>query len=166
METQVLPTGQHYPEGFTPDQVAAAIQQERARRGYPSLEKTKTERELHLLLDPNAPDVPHVNKFYSLVGGSGIHQELANIADPIIYYRLRRTVSDLFCVGSWDADEYFEQRQIRFLSELLLTKSIGWTKNSRERDAINEFRQTNTIRDDRPQMPRESPGFFHGFFNR
>ena len=152
--------------GFTPEQVAAAIQQERMKRGYPGMEKSKDERSVEYLLHPKTPPTPHINKFYALAGESAIHQELANIADPVIYYRLRRTVTDLFRIGAWDADEYFEQRQVRFLSELFLTKSIGWTRNSRERDAINEFRQTNTIRDDRAAPPRESPGFIQGFFAR
>ena len=152
--------------GFTPEQVAAAIQQERMKRGYPGMEKSKDERSVEYLLHPKTPPTPHINKFYALAGESAIHQELANIADPVIYYRLRRTVTDLFRIGAWDADEYFEQRQVRFLSELFLTKSIGWTRNSRERDAINEFRQTNTIRDDRAAPPRESPGFIQGFFSR
>lgn len=152
--------------GFTPEQVAAAIQQERMKRGYPGMEKSKDERSVEYLLHPKTPPTPHINKFYALAGESAIHQELANIADPVIYYRLRRTVTDLFRIGAWDADEYFEQRQVRFLSELFLTKSIGWTRNSRERDAINEFRQTNTIRDDRAVPPRESPGFIQGFFSR
>lgn len=165
METPVQPQ-QGYPQGYTPDQVAAAIQQERARRGYPGMEKTKDERSIEYLLHPKTPATKHINKFYALAGESAIHQELANIADPTIYYRLRRTVTDLFRIGAWDADEYFEQRQVRFLSELFLTKSIGWTRNSRERDALNEFRQTSTIRDDRPQQPRESHGFIQGFFSR
>jgi hypothetical protein len=81
-----------------------------------------------------------------------------------MYQRLRRSVTDLFRIGAWDAPEYFEQRQLKFESELLMTKSIGWTDNARERDALNETRNAMMIRDDRPQQPRESHGFLQGFF--
>lgn len=149
---------------YSAEQVREIVQNERARREYPEIDKTKDERYLEYLLHPAAPPNPHVTKFYTMAGEAAKHLELANIADPVMYQRLRRSVTDLFRIAAWDAPEYFEQRQLKFEAELLMTKSVGWTKNARERDALNETRNSMAIRDDRPVQPRESHGFLQGFF--
>lgn len=150
---------------YSAEQVREIVQQERARREYPEIDKTKDERYLEYLLHPATPDnLPELDKFYSLAGEAAKHLELANIADPVMYQRLRRSVTDLFRIAAWSAPEYFRQRQLKFEAELLMTKSVGWTKNARERDALNETRNSMAIRDDRPVQPRESHGFLQGFF--
>lgn len=149
---------------YTAEQVRELVEHERARRSYPDIEKTKDERYLEYLLHPATPKNRHIEKFYTMAGDAAKHLELANISDPVMYQRLRRSVTDLFRIAAWDADEYFEQRQLKFETELLMSKSIGWTKNARERDALNETRNAMSIRDDRPQQPRESQGFLQGFF--
>lgn len=158
------PSAQQSAPQLTPEEIQRLVAQKRAEKNYPGLEKTKDERYLDYILNPKSPDNPHISKFYAFASDAAVHLQLANIPDPTIYYRFRRGVVDLFRTAAWDADEYFEQRQLKFETELLMTKSIGWTKNTRERDALNENRSNMIIRDDRPQQPRESPGFIQGFF--
>lgn len=174
-EAVVLPRqGNGY---YTQEQVQAIIIAERERmqqasqagaggRSYPLIDQTKDERYLEKILDPHAPLTEQTRRFYSLAGPAAVHLSLTNIPDPYIYQRLRMHIEDLFLLRSWSADDYFEMRQLKLLGEALLLKSVGYTPNIRERDALITSGQSMTMRDDRAQQPRESGNIIAGFLNR
>jgi hypothetical protein len=127
--------------------------------------KTPDEKYLEKLLNPSVPvdrsQLPHVKRNWLLASEAAVHLQLTNIPDPGMLFMLQNMVTDLFRVGAWDADEYFDQRQLKLESTIMMLKSIGYTKNPRERDALNESRFVNTVRDERAR-PRESTGFVDG----
>mgnify|MGYP000907811856 CR=1 FL=1 len=152
------------PTQLSPEQVQAAVQQ--ARQRYPTIDKTKDERYLDFILNPKVPKDPRTDRLYPFSTEAAVHLQLTNIPDLPTYFRLKNMVIDLFRIEGWDAPEYLQLRLLKFFSEIQMLKSAGWTKNPRERDALNESRQQLTLRDDRTPLPRESNGFLAGFFNR
>ena len=124
--------------------------------------KTPEQHHLEMLLNPDIPKRPHLEKFYSLAQDCARHLELTNIPDPSEMYKMNIFVSDLFRIASWSAPEYFEERQLKFVQRILLLKSAGWTKNSRMIDSLNEQRIHQHILAEQNTGPRETQGFIAG----
>lgn len=123
------------------------------------------ERQMEKLIDPDVPtdtDSKELNKLWIFSSKATRHIELTNIPTPEAHKIIRRKMTDLTRIAHWDADEYLQVRMAKFfVTDILGGKSIGYTRHSRERDALNENRITQTIRDDRPLPPRESGGFLN-----
>jgi hypothetical protein len=161
---------------YTTEQVQAIIAAERERqqqqitgaggRSYPLMDQTKDERYLEKILDPHVRDEDLADVFYAIAGDAAVHLSLTNIPDPHIYQRLRMHMEDLFLLYSWSANDYFKMRQLKLVGEAMLLKSIGYTKNIRERDALITSGTAMTMRDDRASPPRESGNILAGFLNR
>jgi hypothetical protein len=126
--------------------------------------QTPEQQHLRMLLEPgiDTKDRPYLKRHYLLAEEAARHLALANITDPFEYQRLNRLISDQFVVGGWSAPEYFEERQLKLFSRIQLSKSIGWTKNSRMIDSLNEQRITQNIRAEQNTGPRETHGFLQG----
>jgi hypothetical protein len=131
-----------------------------------NLLKTPDEKVLDSLLNPDIPKRDHLDKYYSIASEAARHLALTNIPDEWVMHKMRVMVQDLFRVGGWSAPEYFDERQLKFSSTLHLYKSAGWTKNSRERDALNESKITQRISQDVATSPRETGNFFNGLLGR
>lgn len=126
---------------------------------YPPPMKSLTEQQMDRLLNPDVPKRAHLDRYWSFVGDAARHMELTNIPDRETMQKLEDMATDIRRVAMWDAEKYFEERQMTFFTRLMLLKSAGWTKNSRERDALNESRLTNEMRDNRNPPPKEHGGF-------
>ena len=151
-----------------PQEPTLAEQTMRAQMGQPRGPKqpmqTPEQQHLRMLLEPgiDTKERPHLKRHYLLAEEAARHLALANITDPFEYQKLNRLITDQFVVASWDAPEYFEERQLKLFSRIQLSKSIGWTKNSRMIDSLNEQRITQNIRAEQNTGPRESVGFLQG----
>ena len=159
------PQGMASPEDATWRQHAPPVHSQ-----YPSpLEPTRDERYLHYLLHPSVPDSARQNgreRLWLLKPEAVKHLQLTMFPDQTSYHRFKKSLADLMRIANWDADDYLQERQLKLYAEIMGRKSIGWTPNPRERDAINENRMTNVVRDDRTPPPRESHGFLGGLFGR
>lgn len=128
---------------------------------------TKDERYLQFLLGAGLPRAkPHLEKHWLLASEVVKHLQLTNFPDWNSYYKFKQMLTDQFRVAGWDADEYFDELQLKRFGNLMAQKSISWTKVPRERDALNEDRHTTVVRDDRTPIPRESHGIMAGMFAR
>lgn len=130
---------------------------------YPPLAKSMTEKQMDLLLNPDVPHKPHLDKYWAFADKAARHIALTNIPNPIEFQRLDDMATDIRRIGAWDARKYFEERQLAFFVRIMMLKSAGWTKNSRERDALNENRLTNEMRDNRNPPAKEHGGFLSFF---
>ena len=144
-----------------------AEQSMRAQMSQPRMPKqmqTPEQQHLKMLLEPgiDTKERPHLKRHYLLAEEAARHLALANITDPFEYQKLNRLITDQFVVASWDAPEYFEERQLKLFSRIQLSKSIGWTKNSRMIDSLNEQRITQNIRAEQNTGPRETHSFLQG----
>lgn len=126
---------------------------------FPPPTKSLTEQQMDRLLNPDVPNKPHLDRYWAFVGKAARHMELTNIPSPKEMQQLEDMATDIRRVAMWDAEEYFEERQMTFFTRLMLYKSAGWTRNSRERDALNESRLTSEVRDNRNPPPKEHGGF-------
>lgn len=126
---------------------------------YPPLVKSLTEKQMNLLLNPDVPRKPHLDKYWAFADKAARHLELTNIPNPYEFQKLEDMATDIRRIGAWDAQKYFEERQLAFFTRIMMFKSAGWTKNSRERDALNENRMTSEMRDNRNPPPTEHGGF-------
>jgi hypothetical protein len=124
--------------------------------------KTPEQHHLEMLLNPDIPPRPHLDKFYALAKETARHLSLTNIPDPYEMHKINLLVSDLFRIASWSAPEYFEERQLKLESRILLLKSAGWTKNSRMIDSLNEQRVHQHVIAEQNTRPRETQGFIAG----
>jgi hypothetical protein len=128
---------------------------------------TKDERYLQFLLGAGLPKArPHLEKHWLLASEVVKHLQLTNFPDKESYQKFKQMLTDQFRVGGWDADEYFDELQLKRFGNLMAQKSISWTRVPRERDALNEDRHTTVVRDDRTPIPRESPTLIGGMFSR
>ena len=148
--------------------VAAESMRQMAQAGRNSANTLKTpdEKVLEALLHPDIPDRPELKKYYALASDAARHLALTNIPDDWVMHRFKEFVADLFTVGAWSAPEYFNERQLKFETQLHLYKSAGWTKNSRERDALNESRITQKLTQETNTAPRETGNFFGALWGR
>ncbi|MDD5049998.1 MAG: hypothetical protein WC489_07300 [Patescibacteria group bacterium] len=136
------------------------------RRTYPSLGKPFSDRHLEKLLDPDVPRNETLENLWLFGDYASRHLELTIIPDRESHHGLRQKMRDLQRISTWDADDYLQLRQaLVFASEVLAGKSIGYTDNTRERDALNEDRRVVTVKDDRTPQPKEG-GFFSGIIGR
>jgi hypothetical protein len=126
---------------------------------FPPIAKTLTEKQMHLLLNPEVPRNENLDRYWSFSREAARHLQLTNIPNPFDMRRLEEITTDILRIGAWDADEYFDERQLRFFTRILMLKSAGWTKNNRERDALNESRLTSEMRDNRNPPAKEHGGF-------
>lgn len=126
---------------------------------FPPLAKSMTEKQMNLLLNPDVPKKPHLDKYWAFSDKAARHLELTNIPNPYEFQKLEDMATDIRRIGAWDAMRYFEERQLAFFTRIMMFKSAGWTKNSRERDALNENRLTNEMRDNRNPPAKEHGGF-------
>lgn len=130
---------------------------------FPAPVKSMTEKQMALLLNPDVPKKPHLDKYWAFTDKAARHLELTNIPNPYEFQKLEDMATDIRRIGAWDAMRYFEERQLAFFTRIMMFKSAGWTKNSRERDALNENRLTNEMRDNRNPPAKESGGFLSAF---
>lgn len=136
-------------------------------RPLPSAGMPLGERTLAKLLDPDIPNTKSLADLWIFSGPVARHVELTNIPTPEAHKKLRRRVTDIMRVKEWDADEYAAERMARFVfCDILAGKSIGYTRHSRERDALNENRITQSISAGRPDVPKDSGGGFLSFLKR
>ncbi len=126
---------------------------------FPPLVKSMTEKQMILLLNPDVPQKPHLNKYWAFASKAARHLELTNIPNSFEFAKLEDMATDIRRIGAWSATEYFEERQLAFFTRIMMFKSAGWTHNSRERDALNENRMTNEMRDNRNPPAKEHGGF-------
>ena len=126
---------------------------------YPPPMKSLTEQQMDRLLNPDVPKRDHLERYWAFVSQAGRHMELTNIPSPMEMQQLEDMANDIKRVAMWDAPKYFDERQMTFFTKIMLYKSAGWTKNSRERDALNESRLTSEMRDNRNPPPKEHGGF-------
>ncbi|MFA5408237.1 MAG: hypothetical protein WC343_05640 [Bacilli bacterium] len=137
-------------------------------RPLPSGGPPLAERTLSKLLDPDIPDDEKgLKQLWLFSGSSARHVELTNIPTPEAHRKFRRSVTGVLRIATWDAGDYLQQRMAKLVfCDILAGKSIGYTRHSRERDALNESRLTQTVRDDRPAPPRNEGGGFLSFLKR
>jgi hypothetical protein len=127
---------------------------------YPQVGKPITERQIEKLIDTDVPQNDVLKRLWLFSSESGRHFELTNIPDQKAHQKMKRGLRDIMRISTWDADEYMEIRQTLLLyNDVLSGKSIGWTDNARERDALNESRSIHRIEEGRQAPPRESSGF-------
>jgi len=120
-----------------------------------------------MLLDPDIPDDGSLKDLWLFSGDVARHVELTNIPTPEAHRKFRRATTSILRVATWDADDYLQQRMAKLaFCDILAGKSIGYTRHTRERDALNENRLTQTLRDDRPAPPRSDGGGFLSFLKR
>lgn len=152
----------------TPQQIQAASSPLLNQpRQYPTPQPTRDERYLDFLLNPCIPkERKHLSKYWPLVSDAAKHLQLTKITDPGLFHSLNRQIQDLFVVGSWDADEYFDMRCIKLFSKIQLLKSTTYAVGMREREALVACTVSNIVRDDRTPPPKESHGFLGGMFSR
>jgi hypothetical protein len=137
------------------------------RAGYPQMQPTRDERYLDFLLNPCIPrNRPHLEKFWPLATEASKHLQLTKITDPGTLFRLKRAITDLYRVADWDAPEYFEQRCLKFFSDIQMLKSVTYSTGMREREALVACTVSNIVRDDRTPPPKESSSFLGGMFSR
>ena len=126
-----------------------------------------SEQSLSMLLDPDIPDDGTLGPLWIFSGDVARHVELTNIPTPEAHRKFRRSITSILRVATWDADDYLQQRMAKLaFCDILAGKSIGYTRHTRERDALNENRLTQTLRDDRPAPPRNDGGGFLSFLKR
>jgi|SRR5690554_3764600 len=136
-------------------------------RLLPANSPSLAEQSLSMLLDPDIPPAGSLEDLWLFSGDVARHVELTNIPTPEAHRKFRRAVTSVLRVATWDADDYLQQRMAKLaFCDILAGKSIGYTRHSRERDALNENRLTQTIRDDRPGLPQDSGGGFLSFLKR
>ena len=126
---------------------------------FPPLAKSLTEKQMILLLNPDVPKKPHLEKYWAFSSKAARHLELTNIPNSFEFQKLEDMATDIRRLGAWDAMEYFEERQLAFFTRIMMLKSAGWTSHNRERDALNENRLTNELRDNRNPPAKEHGGF-------
>lgn len=155
------------PQQMTPEEFAARrANEDDLNRPLPIMGKGLGERQMETLLKPDLPKKGPLEKLWIFSGEATRHVQLTNIPTENDKHRFDRNVNDLLRVATWDADDYLDLQQAKFLvTKVLAAKSIGYTRMPRERDALNENRITQTIRDDRPPLPKDTGGLF-GFLRR
>ncbi|MCK9544267.1 MAG: hypothetical protein M0R03_19790 [Novosphingobium sp.] len=135
----------------------------------PVIGKPLGERQMDTLLKPDLPkkDKGPLNKLWIFSGEVTRHVQLTNIPSEHEKHRLELDVMDLERVANWTGSEYLDTLQAEFaFTKLLASKSIAYTRFTRERDALNENRVTQTFRDDRPPVPKNAGGGLFGFLTR
>ena len=136
-------------------------------RPLPQSGPSIAEQSLSMLLDPDIPDDGSLKDLWLFSGDVARHVELTNIPTPEAHRKFRRATTSILRVATWDADDYLQQRMAKLaFCDILAGKSIGYTRHTRERDALNENRLTQTLRDDRPAPPRSDGGGFLSFLKR
>ncbi len=141
-----------------------AVAQQQAQMDGKRQLKTQDERYFEKLLNPGVPsERKHLNDKWVLASEAARHLQLTNIYDEKRLFYFEVWVDDLFTVASWDADEYFDERQLQFFAEIAMHKSVSWTGAPRERDALNETRLVSTMKSDRQTRPTETSSFIGGF---
>lgn len=155
------------PQQMTPKEFAARrANEDDLNRPLPIMGKAIGERQMETLLKPDLPKKGPLEKLWIFSGEATRHVQLTNIPTENDKRRFDRNVNDMLRVATWDADDYLDLQQAKFLvTKVLAAKSIGYTRMPRERDALNENRITQTIRDDRPPIPKDNGGLF-GFLRR
>lgn len=156
------------PQQMTVDEFAARrANEDDLNRPLPIMGKPLGERQMETLLKPDLPvKKGPLEKLWIFSGEATRHVQLTNIPTEADKRRFDRNVNDILRVATWDADDYLDLLQAKFLvTKVLAAKSIGYTRMPRERDALNESRITQTIRDDRPPIPKDNGGLF-GFLRR
>lgn len=126
---------------------------------FPPIAKTMTEKQMHLLLNPEVPRKDNLDRYWAFSQKAARHLQLTNIPNPFEFRKLEEMITDILRIAAWDADEYFDERQLRFFTRIMMYKSAGWTHNNRERDALNESRLTSEMRDNRNPPAKEHGGF-------
>jgi hypothetical protein len=125
--------------------------------------QTMEEKNLELLLCLNVPDRHDLpNRYFSLAGEPARHLQLTNIYSESVLDKISRWSTDLICVGSWDAEQYFDERQMKFMSYVASLKSVSYSGHPTERQSLNEQRLTQTQRVQYDAPPRESSSFLMG----
>lgn len=141
----------------------------RGDRPLPEINKSLGEKQMDTLLKPDLPVKPNgpLAKLWIFSGEVTRHVQLTNIPSEHEKHRLELHVVDLERVSNWDGSDYLDTLQAEFaFTQLLASKSITYTKAPRERDALNESRLTQTLRDDRAPLPKNSGGGLLGFLTR
>jgi len=154
---------------MTTDEFAARrANEDDLNRPLPIMGKALGERQMETLLKPDLPirSGGPLKKLWIFSGEATRHIQLTNIPSESEMRRFNRGINDIMRVATWDADDYLDAQQAKFLvCKVLAPKSIAYTRMPRERDALNENRITQTIRDDRPPIPKDNGGLF-GFLRR
>jgi len=135
-------------------------------RPLPRIGISFSQQQLNTLLQPDIPKEPEkhgiLSRLWVFSGASARHFQLSNIPTPEDQILQERMVYDTFMVAGWDINpDYLDARMTQIaVNKLLAPKSISYTGVPRERDALNESRLTQIVRDERALPPKDHGGFF------